>query len=89
MEENIENKYVAYCDILGFSNSVINDFDKVITIYKDFRTEIDKYDFLELKISIYSDSILSFFIDLFLFLFLYFFVNMCLFLGEEEVEEVL
>ena len=58
MEENIENKYVAYCDILGFSNSVINDFDKVITIYKDFRTEIDKYDFLELKISIYSDSIL-------------------------------
>jgi hypothetical protein len=58
MEEKIENKYVAFCDILGFSNSVINEFDKVIAIYKDFRNEIDKYDFFKLKISIYSDSIL-------------------------------
>lgn len=56
--EEIENKYVAFCDILGFSNSVTNEFDSLITGYKEFRDEINKYDFLKVKISIYSDSII-------------------------------
>lgn len=58
MEGRIENKYVAFCDILGFSNSVTTQFENVVIIYQDFISEIKKHDFSELKISVYSDSIL-------------------------------
>lgn len=52
-----QNKYVAFCDILGFSNSVTSQFEKTISIYKEFKHEVSKQGFLKLKTSIYSDSI--------------------------------
>lgn len=55
---NIENKYVAYCDILGFSNFVLTDFDKVFSIYRDFKKELDGLNLVGLKTSVYSDSII-------------------------------
>jgi hypothetical protein len=54
----MENKFVAYCDILGFSNLVLNQFDSTILIYRDFKEEITKKHYENIMISIYSDSIL-------------------------------
>ncbi|HXS37260.1 MAG TPA: hypothetical protein VN721_11215 [Flavipsychrobacter sp.] len=59
MEKEIGNKYVAFCDILGFSNLVLNEFDKTIRIYRDFRIEIDKRnELIGILVSVYSDSII-------------------------------
>lgn len=55
---NIENKYVAFCDILGFSNSVISEFEEIAERYNQFKEEVKGHGFLSLKISIYSDSIM-------------------------------
>ncbi len=54
----VENKYVAYCDILGFSEIVSNDFGKAISIYHDFKKDLDGFNLIGLKISVYSDSII-------------------------------
>jgi hypothetical protein len=57
---NVEEKYVAFVDILGFSNNVLRSFDALLDTYdnvlrglqllKDIRPEV--------KLSIYSDSFL-------------------------------
>ncbi len=61
----IENRYVAFCDILGFSKSVINDFDVTLELYKELTKKLsDLEDFDDVNISIYSDSILVTGIDL-------------------------
>lgn len=54
----IENKYVGFCDILGFSSLVLGQFDATIAVYKEFRVEIEKKGLDNLTISLYSDSIL-------------------------------
>lgn len=56
-----EKKYVAFCDILGFSNAVINQFDETILIYKELKNELVRRKdsgVYNLELSVYSDSIL-------------------------------
>lgn len=55
----IANKYVAFCDVLGFSHAVESDFDATIHLYKEFRDRISDWPFPEkANVSVYSDSIL-------------------------------
>ena len=35
--ENFSMKYIAFCDILGFSAKLATDFDKTLAMYKRFR----------------------------------------------------
>ncbi len=59
MEEVIPNKYVAFCDVLGFSYAVENQFDATIRLYKEFKDRIADWPFPEkADVSVYSDSIL-------------------------------
>lgn len=53
------NKYVAFCDVLGFSHAVENHFDATIRLYMEFKERISDWPFPEkARISVYSDSIL-------------------------------
>lgn len=57
-EEVIPNKYVAYCDVLGFSHAVENHFEATIRLYKEFKEKISDWPFPEkVNVSVYSDSI--------------------------------
>lgn len=57
--EEIKNKYVAFCDILGFSDLVTTRFEETVKIYKEFKSQSKKFPSLDLlEVSIYSDSIL-------------------------------
>lgn len=59
IEEVIPNKYVAFCDVLGFSYAVENQFDATIRLYKEFKDRIADWPFPEkANVSVYSDSIL-------------------------------
>lgn len=53
-------KYVAFCDILGFSAMVLRDFDGTVETYKRFTDQIESV--LEhsesVQITVYSDAIL-------------------------------
>ncbi len=62
-EDNIEgmvtNKYVAFCDVLGFSQAVEKDFDATIRLYMEFKNRISDWPFPEkARVAVYSDSIL-------------------------------
>jgi hypothetical protein len=55
----IQMRYVAYCDVLGFSDAVINRFDATIEVYEDFMHRMRDWPFPErAEVSVYSDSIL-------------------------------
>ena len=56
--QTFKERYVAYCDILGFSNLVIADFEKTLTIYGEFKSELAKRQLGNLTVSLYSDSII-------------------------------
>lgn len=58
-DDVIPNKYVAFCDVLGFSHAVENDFEHTIRLYKELSARISDWPFPEkANISVYSDSIL-------------------------------
>ena len=58
-KDSIPMKYVGFCDILGFSSAVLNDFDGAIAVYREFRRNITSWPFAErAQVSVYSDSIL-------------------------------
>lgn len=58
-EEVIPNKYVAFCDVLGFSHAVENAFEETINLYKKFSERISDWPFPQkANVSMYSDSIL-------------------------------
>jgi hypothetical protein len=56
--ETFENKYVAFCDILGFSNKVLSDFEDTVNVYREFKKELVEPNIIEVDISIVSDSIM-------------------------------
>ncbi|MBR8135132.1 hypothetical protein [Burkholderia cenocepacia] len=57
--EEVANKYVAFCDILGFSAKLANDFDKALDVYRRFGERLDPDLFqTEVKMTMYSDAIL-------------------------------
>ena len=52
-------RYVAFCDVLGFSNAVEQRFEHTISVYAEFMKRMRDWPFPEkAEISIYSDSIL-------------------------------
>lgn len=52
-------KYVAFCDVLGFSAAVSNDFDATIALYREFQKNVQNWPFAErAKVSVYSDSMI-------------------------------
>lgn len=56
---NVPNRYVAFCDVLGFSHAVESKFDETITVYREFMRRIQDWPFPNAaQISVYSDSIL-------------------------------
>jgi hypothetical protein len=58
-EEAIPNKYVAFCDVLGFSHAVENEFEATLSLYREFSERISDWPFpKKANISMYSDSIL-------------------------------
>ena len=59
MNSNFPMKYVAYCDVLGFSDAVENRFEHTVAVYADFMTRMRDWPMSDkVEISIYSDSIL-------------------------------
>src|SRR5258705_10321367 len=53
------NKYVAFCDVLGFSNAVLNRFDETIAVYANFIGRMRRWPLPDkVVLSMYSDSIL-------------------------------
>lgn len=58
-DQTIPNKYVAFCDVLGFSHAVENHFDATIRLYMEFKDRISDWPLSEkASVSVYSDSIL-------------------------------
>lgn len=55
----ISMKYVAFCDVLGFSDAVLTRFDETIAVYREFSQSVRKWPFPQnVTVSVYSDSIL-------------------------------
>jgi hypothetical protein len=59
-------RYVGFCDILGFSNRILTDFDGTLKIYKQFgdlRRFVAKrldlhFPFIRAQVTMYSDAVL-------------------------------
>ncbi|WP_143277489.1 hypothetical protein [Bordetella genomosp. 9] len=54
----IPNKFVAFCDILGFSNRVLHDLEKTIDAYEQFCGSFDVQPLTDVDVTIYSDALL-------------------------------
>ncbi|PRZ53043.1 hypothetical protein BX589_112216 [Paraburkholderia fungorum] len=51
-------RYVAFCDILGFSNKIATDFDETLKIYRQFGERLEPELFGNVRMTMYSDAIL-------------------------------
>jgi len=52
-------RYVAFCDVLGFSNAVESSFDATIKLYETFMERMRDWPFPKtVEVMVYSDSIL-------------------------------
>lgn len=56
--EGIDNRYVGFCDILGFSNRILTDFDKTLEVYKSFGESLSSMPAEGAETTIYSDAVL-------------------------------
>lgn len=54
----VDTRYVAFCDILGFSNRILRDFDSTLEVYQEFGKSISEFPAKEVQTTIYSDAIL-------------------------------
>jgi hypothetical protein len=59
-EQMDEPRYVAYCDILGFSNRIETDFDSALGAYRQFVELMadESFVFAEVHTTMYSDAVL-------------------------------
>lgn len=57
-KDGVEVRFVAFCDILGFSNRVLSDFDSTLEIYKHFGSAMAEFPVTDVQTTMYSDSIL-------------------------------
>jgi hypothetical protein len=54
----VSTLYVAYCDILGFSDRILTDFDNTLKTYRDFgKLVCGGGTFKDVKTTMYSDAI--------------------------------
>jgi hypothetical protein len=51
-------RFVAFCDILGFSDQIEKDFDQALDAYDTFVSFIEKLDLKDVDVCIYSDAVL-------------------------------
>ncbi|MGS1072374.1 hypothetical protein [Burkholderia glumae] len=59
IDEHIANKYVAFCDILGFSAKIANNFEETLRVYRSFGERLDPELIKSgVKLTMYSDAIL-------------------------------
>jgi hypothetical protein len=57
-QNEVSVQYVAYCDILGFSNRILTDFDNTLKTYREFgKLVCGGGPFKEVKTTMYSDAI--------------------------------
>jgi len=58
-EDRIDTRYVGFCDILGFSNRILSDFDRTREVYEQFGDLLSSVPAAEgVEITIYSDAVL-------------------------------
>lgn len=58
-EINVEIRFVAFCDILGFSSRIQTNFEETIQIYRDFAAEFSQLvEGDPIEVTIYSDAVL-------------------------------
>ena len=53
-----DERYVGFCDILGFSNRILSDFDGALKVYKEFAQSFANLPTPEVEVTMYSDAIL-------------------------------
>jgi len=53
-----DGMYVAFCDILGFSDLTTSQFDETLRLYSDFGNLITEFPQQDVELTIYSDAIL-------------------------------
>jgi hypothetical protein len=53
-----DEMYVAYCDILGFSDLTTSRFDEALKLYNDFGELITGFAQEDVELTIYSDAVL-------------------------------
>lgn len=53
-----DGMYVAYCDILGFSDLTVSDFDGTLRFYSEFGQVITDFAQQDVELAIYSDAVL-------------------------------
>ncbi len=51
-------RYVGFCDILGFSNRILTDFDRTLEIYKEFGRALSGLPIKGAQSTMYSDAVL-------------------------------
>jgi hypothetical protein len=56
--EGVDDRYVGFCDILGFSSRILADFEGTREIYKGFANTLSGLPIEEVQVTIYSDAIL-------------------------------
>jgi hypothetical protein len=56
--EAIPERYVAFCDILGFSNRIMTDFEQTLNTYRKFGEALAGAPLQDVEVTIYSDSVL-------------------------------
>jgi hypothetical protein len=57
-KSHIENRYVGFCDILGFSDRILNDFEKTLELYESFADSLTELPHFGIETALYSDAIL-------------------------------
>lgn len=56
---NVEIRFVAFCDILGFSNRIQTNFEETIQLYRSFAAEFSQLvEGDPIEVTIYSDAVL-------------------------------
>lgn len=53
-----DDRYVGFCDILGFSSRILADLDGTLEIYKAFGDTLSGLPIREVEVTMYSDAVL-------------------------------
>jgi hypothetical protein len=53
-----DTRYVGFCDILGFSNRILTDFDRTLEVYRQFGSALSSLPVEGVTVTMYSDALL-------------------------------
>jgi hypothetical protein len=56
--ETADTRFVAFCDILGFSNKILTNFEETLRVYREFGRRLSERTMDHVEITMYSDAIL-------------------------------